>query len=223
MTATRPHLIPPTNVPRFVSRFCGRIGVAALVVLAVGCKGRDGPSGGYARGHDPIFGGRIPPQNVPVPDRDTAGAKGKVDPLMAPVGRDTNKTGAGYTNDPDRFRSGPYLPNLGTTPAALAGQRRDGEELKIETPGVPLRPAGGVVPSDEPDPAIQADALLQQLQTYGVTRGNYTFSRENGVIVFRARAPISGNGATREYAGSGATANEAVKQVLDQIRSDRGR
>jgi hypothetical protein len=203
----------------------GVLGVALVAGLAaVGCKSRE-TGGGLARGGDPLMGGpgRIPPQNVPVPDRGTAGGKGKTDPLVTPVTRPSEKTGVGYTNDPDRFKGPPYVPNSGTVPAALAGQPKDGDELKIPSSGgVPLRPAGGSVPADT-DAAAVADRELQQLQVYGVTRGNYGFEHGDAGYVFRAKVPEKAGGAAREFVGTGATPTDAVKQVLDQLKADRGR
>ena len=80
-------------------------------------------AGGKSR--DPLVYGpnRIPPQNVPVPDRGGIGAKGtKTDPLIdAPTGRPGDKT-ASATRRPERFK-GPYIPGPGSTPAAR-GQRQ---------------------------------------------------------------------------------------------------
>jgi hypothetical protein len=193
----------------------------AVALLAAGCKSKDGGSGGLAR-HDPLMGGRIPPQNVPVPDRGTAGGKTKSDPLMTPAGRPGDRTGAGYTDDPQRWKNAPYVPSDKTVPAALASRPRDGDELKIETPGVTLQPAGGPAPGASADLA-GADAQLQQLRNYGLTTGNYAFDRTADGYVFRANIPISGGGTTRGYSGAGATPADAVKQVLDQVKADRGK
>jgi hypothetical protein len=112
---------------------------------------------------------------------------------------------------------------MGSSPAALAGRPKDGEELKIESPGVPLRPAGGTLPAPDADLAAAADVQLQQLRNeYGVPRGGYTFSRsENGQIVFRANVPNPTTGATSGLTGVGATPAAAVQQVLDQVKSQR--
>ncbi|HJZ59716.1 MAG TPA: hypothetical protein VKE74_32535 [Gemmataceae bacterium] len=222
MTASTPN--PGHPFSNRTARWLRRLAVVLLgLAVAAGCKGKDG-TGGLAKGPDPLMGGpgRIPPQNVPVPDRGTAGTKGKSDPLIAaPTSRPGDRTGAGYTDDPARWKGAPYVPNMGSTPAALAGQRRDGEELKIESPGVPLRPAGGTLPAPDADLAAEADTQLQQLREYGVAKGSYSFTRENGQIVFRANVPNPTTGATSGLTGVGATPAEAVKQVLDQAKSQR--
>ena len=50
--------------------------------------------------------------------------------------------GYGYNDDPERFK-GTFLPGKGSTPAALSGWAKDGDGLKIDSPGVALVPAGG--------------------------------------------------------------------------------
>ena len=199
--------------------------LAACGFAAIGCKKDSGSTGGVTR-HDPLMGGsRIPPQNVPVPERGTAGGnKAKpFDPLITPVGSKDTKTGAGYTEDPQRWKGGPYVQNAGSTPAALAGRVKDGDELKIEDPtrGVPLQPAGGTIPVGDADLAAAADLQLQQLREYGVVKGSYSFTRENGSVVFRANVPNATTGATQGFTGVGATSGEAVKQVLDQVKAIR--
>lgn len=196
------------------------LGICALVVAVglAGCKDK-GTSGGLTR-HDPLMG-RIPPQNVPVPDRGTAGGK-KTDPLVAPTGRNEKTAGAGYTDDPQRFKGGPFIPSEKSVPAALASRPRDGDELKIESPGVMLQPIGGTTgPELSPDLA-GADGHIQQLRTYGLANGNYSFDRSTDGYIFRATLPVAG-GANRGYTGAGPTPADAVKQVLDQVKADRGK
>lgn len=205
-------------------------GVVGLLAMA-GCKSRDGNGGnvgGNSQGkiRDPLVYGptRIPPQNVPLPDR----ANGKTDPLTAPVSKPTDKTGVGYADDPERFR-GTFIPSMGTTPAALAAKRNDPDELKIaDVPDnrVPLRQTGGVVPAGGTGGAAESvpagvEGLFTELGKYGVTRADRSLAQENGEWVFRASVPISGNGAKRQYTGTGKTANDAVKQVVDQVIADR--
>lgn len=203
--------------------------VAALVgaFALSGCKSRDGnggsvggtgSSGGKVR--DPLVYGpsRIPPQNVPLPERGV-GSKDR-DPLTAPVG----KTGSGYSDDPQRFK-GTYIPGPGTTPAALAARTRDDDTLKIDTPDnrVPLRQTGAVIPAGATEVGSpDVDGLLRELETkYGVKREDRSLLQEDGEFTFRASVPISGNGAKRQYTGVGTTAKDAVKQVLDQVAADR--
>jgi hypothetical protein len=199
------------------------LAACGFALLFAGCK--DKPTTGGIAKHDPLFGnGRIPPQNVPVPDRGSAaGNKAKpFDPLMTPVGKDSKVGSAGYTEDPQRWKGGPFVPGSTSVPAALAGRTKDGEDLKIDDPkGVPLRPAGGMMPAGDADLAASADVQLQQLREYGVAKGSYSFSRENGSIIFRANVPNPTTGATQGFTGSGATPGEAVKQVLDQVKASR--
>jgi hypothetical protein len=212
-----------TNNPqtRILVRLATCAGFVALLVVA-GCKSKDGDQS--IRKGDPLVYGpnRIPPQNVPLPDRGSIGSTGtKNDPLLD---RPVSKNGSGYSDTPDRFKNGPFIPGLGTTPAALASTKgRDEEELKIASPDnrVPLR-TGGV----QPAAAIEADAGLASLYTdlakYGVKPDSRTLSHdESGEFTFRASVPISGEGAKREYTGVGKTPSEAVKQVLEQVELDR--
>jgi hypothetical protein len=197
-------------------RLVGTLALGALLA-AVGCKSKDGGSGGgsMTKGNDPLVmgPGRIPKQNIPIPERGTAGKDR--DPLLgSPAGRaGDNKTGASYNADPERWK-GPYIPGAGSTPAALAGRGRDDEGLRIESAGGGVRPAGGALPAGD------TDALLAELQKYGVKRGGYGFDRDGGNAIFRARVPI-GDDRVREYTGQGPTPAEAVRQVLDQVKSDR--
>ncbi|HEY3789812.1 MAG TPA: hypothetical protein VGL71_13200, partial [Urbifossiella sp.] len=109
----------------------------ALLLVSTGCKSKDG---GNTTRNDPLIGGpgRIPRQNVPVPDRGTAtGIKDRVDPLLgSPTSGTRANSGVGYTEDPNRWKNGPYVPGPGGSPASLASMPKDdGEGLKIETPG----------------------------------------------------------------------------------------
>ena len=201
--------------------------LAAALALAPGCKSREGSTAGGGGGSrpDPLVAGpgRIPRQNIPVPERGgTAGNnKGRADPLLgSPVGKSGERIG--YSNDPERWKGGPYVPGPGGTPAALTARTRDdGFGLKIESPnGTPLTPAGGTAAAATDLPADIAP-LHAELQRYGVGRGDYTTTQDGGRFLFQARVPI-GNGAVRGYTGAGATEADAVRQVLDQIRLDRG-
>ncbi|MBA4186801.1 MAG: hypothetical protein C0467_02160 [Planctomycetaceae bacterium] len=223
MTATNPRT-------RILSRRACIAGLAGFLALT-GCKSRDsggevGAGGAPTKIRDPLVYGptRIPPQNVPLPERGGIGAKGRADPLTTPAGKNGDKTGVGYSDSPDRFK-GAYNPGPGTAPAALAGKNLDAEELKIDTPDnrVPLRQASGVLPAgsvEAPSPP-GLEPLFSELAKYGVTRADRTLVQENGDYTFRASVPISGNGAKRQYTAVGKTGNEAVKQVLDQVIADR--
>ncbi len=206
-----------TPSTRRVRRWALALSVAGLFALA-GCKSdKEAKGNNVSRGKDPLVHGPnlIPKQNVPVPDRAT-GPKTRPDPLVSPTGGK-----AGYSDDPERFK-GVVVPGLHSTPAALAGRIKDGDELKIADTGVTLQPTGGAgtVPGGiEPPP--DAEPLLTQLEKYGVARADRSFERDGAKYVFRASVPISGNGAKREYVATGASARDAVKQVLDQVAADR--
>lgn len=199
---------------RTLRRWAFALSAAGLLALA-GCKTSKEATGtgvGGGRKNDPLVYGptRIPRQDLPLPERDRGiGTKGKADPLTTPTGREK----AGYTDDPERFK-GTVLPGKTTTPASLAGRMNDGEELKIETPGVTLQPVGGALPADLGE---GVSPLFDRLEKAGVKREDRTLGRENGKYVFRASVVISAEGARREYTGEGATAYEAVKQVVDQV------
>jgi hypothetical protein len=215
------------RIPRFASTrglawACG----LALLAASVGCKGKDrnsgGPSGNFT-GNDPLLAGpgRIPRQNVPVPGRDgTAGGGKRGDPLL---GSPTSGTRA--NSDADRWKNGPYLPGPGDSPAALAGNRlNDGEGLAIELPGgEKLTPAGGAAPvrperrTPEPAAPIGSDAAFGELAKYGVKRGDYAVSREDGVFVVRVKVSAA-DGPARGLTGQGGTEAAAVKQIIDQLK-----
>ena len=196
------------------------VGLVVLIALA-GCRSSGNKGSG---GRDPLVFGpnRIPPQNVPLSERDGIGAKGtKSDPLLErPVGRKSDRSGVGYNDDPARFQKA-HVPGPDTTPAALAGKSRADEELKIDTPDnrVPLQPTGGVIPI-ETDGGLAVDGLLRELEKYGVKRDDRSLAREDGKYIFRASV-IQPNGTKRAYTGLGNTANDAVKQVLEQVSLDR--
>jgi len=222
MTVTNPR-------NRFLFRRACVAGLMGVLALS-GCKSRDGGGnvGGGSPGamRDPLVygaGSRIPPQNVPLPDRGGIGSKGRGDPLTTPTGKSGDRTGVGYSDDPERFKR-TYNPGPGTTPASLAAKKNDGEELKIDTPDnrVPLRQTGATMPAGDYEPvAPGVDPLFTELAKYGVTRADRTLTQENGDYTFRASVPISGNGAKRSYSGVGKSASEAVKMVLEQVVADR--
>ncbi|MBN9520419.1 hypothetical protein J0H58_18140 [bacterium] len=177
--------------------------LAAALALAPGCKSREGSTGGgsaAAPRPDPLVAGpgRIPRQNIPLPDRGTGTAgKTKADPLLG-------------------------SPGPACTPAALTARAKDdGFGLKIDSPGgTPLTPASGTATAATEQPPDVAP-LYAQLKGFGVERVDYTVTREGERFLFQARVPI-GNGAVRGYSGAGATEADAMRQVLDQIRLDRG-
>jgi hypothetical protein len=191
---------------------------AAVLLAAVGCKSNSKEATGVGASRkkdDPLVYGptKIPRQDLPIPDRAITGPKGKPDPLTTPTGGK-----AGYSDDPERFK-GTYIPGERSTPAALAGRMKDGEELKIDS-GVPLTPAGGILTGNSAEVPEGVSPLYAQLTKLGVNAEDRSLAREDGKWVFRASTQISGNGARRQYTGAGATAPEAVRQVLDQLASD---
>lgn len=212
----------PTRTPWLASTRMG-VGTLALALLlgALGCKGKDsGGSGGSMTKNDPLIGGpgRIPKQNLPLLDRGTATSpKGRGDPLLgSPTSGTRANAGIGYTDDPDRWKKGPYVPGPGGAPASLAGKPKDdGEGLKIDAPGVGLTPAAGAAPAAP----LGNDAVSGELAKYGVKRGDYSVVREAGQVIVRVKVPISAEGPVRSFTGQGTTEALAVKQVVDQIKS----
>jgi len=221
----------PSPQTRGLLRRTWLVGVVGLCALA-GCKFRDGETGGgLSKPRDPLVYGptRIPPQNVPVSDRGGVGTGGpKSDPLKdRTIGGGTDRSGVGYSDGPERFR-GTYVPGPATAPAALAA-RKDGEELKIDTPDsrVPLRQTGGTLPPEAGEASAVATPKLEELYAelarYGVRPDARSLSEENGGFTFRAAVPIGENGARRQYSGVGKTAAEAIRQVLEQLAQDERR
>jgi hypothetical protein len=205
---------PP--IPLSLRRLTLAVSAAGLIALA-GCKSdKETKATGVARGKDPlVYGTNIPRQNVPVPDRAT-GPQGSGDPLTVPTGGK-----AGYIDDAGRFK-GTFIPGERSTPAALAGRKSDGEELKIDdTPGVALTPASGTLPGGSIEPPEDTEPLLAQLEKLGVARADRSLDRENGQYAFRASVSLGSNGARRQYVGVGATPRDAIKQVLDQLVADQ--
>jgi hypothetical protein len=198
------------------------IGLAALLALT-GCKSNN--SDNNTRTGDPLVIGptRIPPQNVPMPDRGI-GANGKSDPLLGkPTSKPQDPSGVGYTDDPSRFKD-TFIPSPNSTTAALAAKSRDSEELKIDgnENKVPFQQASAVMPMKpgEQNPAL--DPLYRELEKAGCKREEWSLRQENGGYVFRAAMPISGgNGAKVQFTEVGRTADEAVKKVLDQVNAEK--
>jgi hypothetical protein len=206
------------RIPRLASTY-KNVGMLALaLLLAPGCKTRDGGSGGTAK-NDPLLGGpgRIPKQNVPVPGGTASSPKGRGDPLLGSPTSGTRANAGGYSDDPDRWKNGPYVPGPGGSPAALAGKPKDdGEGLKIDTPGgVGLTPAAGSAPVRPP----ANDATASELAKYNVKRGDYSVTRESDQVVIRVKVSAGTEGPSRGFIGQGATEALAVKQVIDQIKT----
>ena len=142
MTAENPRT--RTFSPSRVGRSAG----LALLALAGASRTAAGHRGGEPRP------ARLRPQPHPPAERAASRPRRRRDQgdevatlLERPAGKNGDRSGVGYNDDPERFK-GTHIPGLGSTPAALAGKTKDGDELKIDTPDnrVPLRPAGGIDP-----------------------------------------------------------------------------
>lgn len=194
----------------------GALGLAALLAFA-GCKSSNSDAG--TRGGDPLVKGpNIPRQNMPIPDR--LGANG-ADPLVTPTSKPPDKQ-VGYSDDPSRFK-GTYIEGPNTALAALAGKMRDSDELKIDgnENRVPLLQAGATAPAKPFEQSAAVESLYRELERYGCKSGDRTLTQENGKYVFRATVtrPAS-NGARLQCTETGATAEEAIKKVLDDVATE---
>jgi hypothetical protein len=214
---------------RRITGFASPRGIAgtlslALVLGSTGCKSKDsGPSGNFSK-NDPLLAGpgRIPKQNIPLPDRGgTAGGGKRPDPLLGSPTSGTKANNLG--GDPERFKNGPYVPGPGGSPAALAGQPLPEDEGLAIKPagGVGLTPVGGIEKPKAPAPTtpIGSDSSFGELAKYGVSRGDYAVSREDGLYVVRVKVTPVADGPARSFTGQGATESAAVKQVVDQLKS----
>lgn len=191
----------------FRRRTLGALLCALGLCALSGCKtDKEAKGTGVGRGKDPLFGNLIPRQDLPVPSKTAT--KGKSDPLFAPTGGKTT----GYNDDPDRFK-GTFIPGKGSTPAALSGWSKDGEGLKIDSPGVALIPAGG---AEVPPPSVEP--LLAELTKFGVSAEDRSLAREGGQWVCRASVPNPDRaGAKVQFSGAADNPADAVKQVLSQL------
>ena len=204
----------------------GAFGVACAVAVGIstGCKNRGGGGDApVARTSDPLLGGaRIPPQDLPIPNRDVYGAGTKPDPLL---GGSSSPTAGTPTSDSDRtdrsppppkktpndstYRtpppssSGPYRPDKGSTAAALAGVVPvDDGDLSIGS-RPPVTPAGGIPTSipGKPTPLRPPqDSSLTGGQTFeqiGSQLRQYgakftAADKEGNQYTFRADVPVPG-------------------------------
>jgi hypothetical protein len=202
--------------------------LAGLAFLA-GCKAfdRDGrgtgtgrvKDGGTGNRHgsdvasgDPLLGGKyIPKQDIPIPGRDEAIEKR--DPLLR------------ASNDRrEPFRLGPE-----NTTAALAGKPQD-DVPRLDDRRMPNEAGRGPVPFKAPD-GTRADAptaslptldtQLDTLRSWGARFGEPQRD-SNGEYSFACELP-GGDGPVKRYEGVGRSPTAAVFQVVDQIRTDRGR
>lgn len=207
---------------------------AAIVMMAMlvcsGCRlfeggrSKDGGTGNRqgdsTASGDPLLGGKyIPKQDIPIPGKsDLAEAR---DPLL--------RAGASSSRA-EPFRLGPDQ-----TTAALAGSSRDDvprlddKRSKNEAGRGPVPfTAPGTTPgerrNESSDLTASIPTLASQLDT--LRSWNAKFSDPvrdaNGDYSFSAEVPFP-DGPTRRYEGAGRSPAAAVYQVVDQIRTDRGR
>jgi len=197
--------------------------LAAALALSPGCKSKEGGTASGGTRPDPLVAGpgRIPRQNIPLPEKGGTAGNKRGDPLLgSPVARPNDRSG--YTTDPDRWKGGLYVPGPGGTPAALTNRTRDdGFGLKMEaTGGTPLTPTGGSAAAATDVPAGAA-AQYSELKRFKVDRGDYTVTNDGGRVLFQARVPLPAGG-IRGYTGAGATEADALRHALEQMRLDLG-
>jgi len=220
----------------------GRRAAAAAAACAVlggaGCRLFDkdrGSGGGRAPARpsgdrpDPLLGTHIPATNLPVPGRDRDGyGKEKADPLL---GSPTGRSGERSSQNLPRADREPYRPGPGDTVAGLAGGFEPEDTGLSIGPRPDRRPPGdptgrGPVPLRPTDGGTAGGMTYTQV-TDALKRFDARWSdptRDGEGYVFRADVPIEGGGEgpVRRYEGSGPTPAAAAKQVLDQLKSDRG-
>lgn len=217
--------------------------LACAIAFAGGCKSVGGGGGGpkdatpVSRNTDPLLGGgRIPPQNLPIPGRDSYGARDRRDPLLgAPAGgksRDPVEAADRSDGTPGEKAAravDPYRPGKTTTNAALAGRiTSDDSSLSIGDRRPAVSPTGsGPVPLRSRDePASTGGWTFDQIETelkrYSATLSTPRREPEGGWSVL-ADVALGGPGQVRRYEGVGDTPAAAAKQILDQVRGDAGR
>ena len=233
---------PPQRVIR-----CVAVLLLATSVATAGCKWLGGGSGGGnsdspRSNGDPLLGNRIPPQDVPVPERGGY-ARDRKDPLLtSPAGRDKGKSGdragsKGDSNDvsalpPRASGKEPYRPTLETTPAALAGGLIPDKELSMDRrPPTPATGGTGPVPLTASIPGSTKpsgfgdgfDVATKYLKATGA-KWDGPF-KEGEQYVVRVSVPISQDqpAPVRRYEGMGATPAAAIQQAVEQIRTDRAK
>jgi hypothetical protein len=224
-------------------------------MLLAGCKSK-GSNGGLMRGlgmgggspgsltsrGDPLLGGaRIPPQNLPIPNRgDSAQSR---DPLLStgvPTGKTapTERTDRGEPKKDQASirRDDPFRPGRAQTAAALAARTiatddtlAIGDRNPTITPAsgtdgpAPFQLPGGVKPLAD---GISATDVAAALRNLGATIDPPERTAEGYII--RVTVPIGKPGADgrpgliRQYEGIGTTAAMAAADALTQIRGDVG-
>ncbi|MCZ2343104.1 MAG: hypothetical protein LC104_15130 [Bacteroidales bacterium] len=234
------------------------ITACAVLMLLAGCKSK-GSNGGLMRGlgmgggssgsltsrGDPLLGGaRIPPQNLPIPNRgDSAQSR---DPLLSPgipTGKATptertDRGGAAKDKDKEQAsirRDDPFRPGRAQTAAALAGRTIPPDNLlAIGSRDPAITPASGTdgvspfqLPGDGASGVrIAAGEVAAALRNLGATVEPPERTTEGYII--RVTVPIGKPGADgrpgliRQYEGFGPTAAQAAADALTQIRGDVG-
>lgn len=178
-----------------------------------------------ARSHDPLFGDRIPKQNLPTRSSDAVGTKNR-DPLFGlppsgetnPIERAVNPEKKGATSRNGSIYPEPFRPGRETTNAALAQGviAPDDSTMSIG----PRRSPGAVTSSR----TLQTyEQMVSELRRYGARIGEPT--REKGNYVIRAEVPLDVEivGPSRWYEGYGQTPAVALRQILDQVQADKAR
>lgn len=226
------------------------IAVCATLMVLAGCKSK-GSNGGLMRGlgigggspgsltsrGDPLLGGaRIPPQNLPIPNRgDTAQSR---DPLLSPgvpTGKSapTERTDRGSSTKEQASirRDDPFRPGRAQTAAALAGRTiATDDTLAIGNRDTAITPASG---TDGPSPfrlpgggTIAVGDVAAALQNLGASVEPPERTAQGYII--RVTVPIGKPGSDgrpgliRQYEGIGPTAAQAAADALTQIRGDIG-
>jgi hypothetical protein len=207
-----------------------------LTIFGSGCRGSGSKDSGgsgifgssteaeatpVARGGDPLFGDRIPKQNLPTRSTDALGSRNR-DPLfgLPPAGEKTPAERAGKQDNKGSASLGgaypePYRPTRDTTNAALAGAiSPDDSILSIGPRRTPATPTNNRT-------QLTYEQMVMELRRLGARIGEPT--REKGNYVMRAEVPIDLDipGPARWYEGFGNTPAVALRQILDQVRADK--
>ncbi len=149
---------------------------------------------------------------------------------------------AAGNNDPDALKIDDGPPRIPLRPAGGPTGSPPGGPAGGPTGSPVGSPAGGSLPADPlatpphsptaaggslppmPESVPTAGAALEplhaELDRLGVARSDRQLTQEQGHYLFRATLPW--DGARRQYVGAGDTPAAAIRQVIEQIRLDRG-